>query len=125
MRGEIFYDIGELKYSGGTTTDPQTGDVYREGHGIEYFEDGTPKKVGVFQRRGLIYGCEFYPSGRLKSVARYNDPEDGQYYGPSYPVAGTFFDEEGQILYSGPFTISRSGIGWPRVVEPEGYGPLD
>lgn len=124
MRGEIFYDSGELKYSGGTTTDPQAGHVYREGYGIEYYEDGTPKTVGTFQRRGWSTAANFTPMAASNRSRHTTTRTMGSIMAP-YPVTGTFFDEEGQVLHSGPFTISRSGIGWPRVIEPEGYGVLD
>nr|WP_120492083.1 hypothetical protein [Corynebacterium lactis] len=69
-------------------------------------------------------GQIFYDSGALKSVATYNGDEDQCYYGHSYPVTATFFDEDGRALHAGKFTTSRSGLGCPLVVEPEGYGAL-
>ena len=47
------------------------------------------------------------------------------YYGPSYPTEGTFYAEDGTVLYRGKFEICKKGsIRYPSVVVPEGFGSL-
>lgn len=92
-------------------------------YGYEYYEDGMVKYEGILQRGGLYEGKYYYPSGRLKFVGRYNDREiNGGYYGPPYPINGTYYSEAGEILYRGRFEIRHEGgVGYPKVILPEGF----
>ena len=67
------------------------------------------KFVGQFNdKHGEITGCK---------------PED--YYGPSYPVEGTFYSEDGAVLYIGKFKVVKQGsLGYPKVIVPENFGSL-
>ena len=77
-------------------------------------------------------GEVYYPSGELKFIGQFNDKhgvitgkEAESYYGPSYPKEGTFYAEDGTILYQGKFQIQKFGsIRYPKVIVPEGFGPL-
>ena len=51
----------------------------------------------------------------------------GLYYDgkDDYPVEGQFYSEDGKLLYDGRFHIGKQGgVGYPRVILPEGYGKL-
>ena len=42
-------------------------------------------------------------------------------YGPNFPRYGFFQTEDGSYTYEGKFRVSRSGVGYPHVEEPEKY----
>lgn len=132
--GELYYPTGELRFVGryDETAIDSDGDPYKLYAGVEFYKDGTVYREGIFQWGGLYYGRIFYPSGKLKFIGQFNDKhgtitgkEAESYYGPSYPKEGTFYAEDGTILYQGKFQIEKKGsIRYPRVVVPEGFGPL-
>ena len=98
---------------------------YPKSLGFIFYETGELRGAGILQRGGLYQGKEFYQSGRLKFVGQYNERETGEYYGPPYPVEGKFYSEDGKLLYDGRFHIGKQGgVGYPRVILPEGYGKL-
>ena len=109
-----FYENGVFVYESFSIADKAFG------AGMEYYEDGTPLHEGIFGIKGLLSGKEYYPNGqvRFEGVYRLN-----RAYGPNWPEYGTWYNENGQELYHGEFKISRGGIGYPTVVEPEGFGP--
>ena len=132
--GEAFYPSGERYFVGryDETALDDEGMPYKLYAGVRFYKDGTVYQEGIFQWGGLYYGRMFYPSGKLKFIGQFNDKHgtitgkrvEG-YYGPSYPVEGTFYSEDGEILYRGEFTIRKQGcIGYPVVIIPEGFGPL-
>ena len=126
--GKLYYDTGELRYEGYYS--PTDYDVlYHEpnGYGISYYKSGVVYREGLFQHGGLLEGKEYYPSGKLKFEGRYNDrKKDGGYYGPSYPIHGKFYAEDGTLLYEGDFKVEKQGsIGYPKVVIPKDFGPLE
>lgn len=130
----MYYPTGELYFVGryDETALDSDGMPYKLYAGVMFYKDGTIYKEGIFQWGGLYYGRLFYPSGRLKFVGRFNDKhgtitgkQTPGYYGPSYPVEGIFYAEDGTVLYDGKFTIRQLGtLGYPQVVFPEGFGPL-
>lgn len=121
MEGTLYYESGAVQYVGGLRTDDD-GYTHPQGLGVEYFEDGRVYKIGVFRRKGLECGCEFYPDGAVKSFARYRAKYDG--YGPSFPRNGVYLAPDGQVRHIGAFKVSQSAIGMPTVVEPADYGSL-
>ena len=44
-------------------------------------------------------------------------------YGPNPPEYGTWYGEDGKVLYHGPFAFTSGGVGYPTVTTPAGYGP--
>ena len=130
----MYYPTGELYFVGryDETALDAHGMPYKLYAGVMFYKDGTIYKEGIFQWGGLYYGRLFYPSGKLKFVGQFNDKhgtitgkQTAGYYGPSYPVEGIFYAEDGTILYNGKFTVRQLGsLGYPQVVFPEGFGPL-
>lgn len=132
--GMLYYPNGQLRFVGryDDTKLDADGQPYVFFAGVKFREDGTLWCEGIFQHGGLYYGRLFYPSGKLKFIGQFNDkhgaitgcqPEG--YYGPSHPVNGTFYAEDGSVLYQGTFQIQKQGsIGYPKVVVPEGFGSL-
>ena len=127
MSHKLYYRTGELRYEGYLS--PRDASGYREpkGQGVMYYKSGKVFREGIFQHGGLLQGKEYYPSGNLKFEGRYNDRNiNGGYYGPTYPVWGKFYGDDGMLVYEGPFKVERQGsVGFPKVVEPEGFGSLE
>jgi len=92
-------------------------------YGYEYYENGGVKYEGILQRGGLYEGKYYYPSGKVKFIGRYCEREHmGGYYGPPFPVYGSYFSESGELLFEGRFEIRRLGsLGYPMVIKPEGF----
>ena len=132
--GEVYYPTGERYFVGryDETALDSDGMPYKLYAGVRFYKDGTVYQEGIFQWGGLYYGRMFYPSGKLKFIGQFNDKhgtitgkQTVGYYGPSYPVEATFYSEDGEILYQGKFQIQKQGsIGYPKVIVPEGFGPL-
>lgn len=132
--GTLHYPNGQVRFVGrydDTKLDPD-GQPYIFFAGVKFREDGTLWCEGIFQHGGLYYGRLFYPSGKLKFIGQFNDKHGAitgrkteSYYGPSYPVEGTFYAEDGSVLYQGAFKIQKQGsVGYPKVIVPEGFGSL-
>ncbi|MDD4081065.1 MAG: HD domain-containing protein [Eubacteriales bacterium] len=98
------------------------------GAGRAYQRDGTLAAEGIFTLGGLLAGKMYYPSGQVKFDGRCNDkraPGMGNYYGPTYPLSGKFYAEDGTLLYEGEFKVEKMGnAGYPKVIFPEGFGSL-
>ena len=125
--GKLYYDTGELWYEGYYS--PAEYYVHHHspsGRGVCYYRCGVIYREGQFQGSGLFEGKEYYPSGQLKFEGRYNHKASGlPYYGPSYPLYGKFYAEDGSLVYEGEFKIERQGsVCYPKVIIPEGFGPL-
>lgn len=120
IKGKIYYDSGELRYEG-DCVELSTSDVYPCGIGTEYYKGGIIKKKGLFQRRGLVCGRMYYPSGKLRFEGYCVEPSG---YGPAYPTSGTFYGEDGELLYKGAFRCKFGGVGYPMVTVPENFGSL-
>lgn len=107
------YEDGYLVYEGFTV------DHKPFGAGRVFFRNGSPRLEGIFGMKGLICGREYYPNGviRFEGQFRLN-----QAYGPNYPEYGIWYGRDGKRLFRGVFDVSRSTLGWPRVVKPEGFG---
>lgn len=95
---------------------------FNHGPGVVFGPSGKLLAIGIFQRKGLRYGIDFYENGHIRTIAVYNDEENTSYYGPSYPIRGRYYSTDGKLIYKGKFVCSKIGsLGWPRIVEPEGY----
>ncbi len=127
--GKLYYDSGELRYEGHYETAEHDVNVhYARGSGSLYYRDGTLHKEGTFGLGGLLEGRIYYPSGQLKFEGKFNDKsgKGGSYYGPTYPIKGKFWLEDGSLAYEGKFEVVRQGnVGFPKVVFPENFGSLD
>ena len=91
------------------------------GAGTAYYPDGTVYQEGIFDVKGFLYGREYYPSGELRFEGTYKINNG---YGPNYPVYGSYYDEDGNHVFTGLFKVKRTGLGYPIVTEPEAYGPV-
>ena len=92
------------------------------GTGISYYENGNKCQEGVFDRKGLVYGKEYYQHGILRFEGVYTRNNG---YGPNYPTYGTCYDEDGNEIYYGELKIRKMGsMGFPKVVRPEEYGSI-
>lgn len=92
------------------------------GAGTVYYSNGLVYMTGVFGIKGLLCGREYFPDGTLRyeGVYRLNDG-----YGPNYPISGVFFNSKGEKIFEGRPVFKRSGLGWPIVLEPENFGPVN
>jgi len=124
--GKLFYKTGAIRFEGYILHSKNVGSE-PNGQGIMYFRNGKVYREGIFQHGGLLVGKEYYQSGNLKFEGRYNNRKvDGSYYGPTYPVCGKFFNDEGELLYEGEFEVIKQGnVGYPKVIFPEGFGSLE
>ena len=113
---QLFDEKGNLKYEG------MTVEGEPDGAGTFYFPNGAVYKEGVFGKKGLLCGTEYYPNGnkRFSGLYKYNGG-----YGPNYPVYGACFHDDGSPWYEGEIKIRRSGLGWPIVEYPVEYGPVE
>ena len=105
---------GTLIYEGFT----RKGKAY--GPGIAYYPDGTPIHEGIFGIKGLLVGREYYPNGQIRFEGKM---KLNKAYGPSEPEYGTWYDQEGKVLFQGKFFCEHGGVGYPMVKVPENYGP--
>lgn len=125
--GRIRYRSGELKYEGYYIS-TRKSDRWLEplGKGVWYYKTGVVFREGEFQHGGLLEGRENYPTGQIKFEGRFNcREEDSSYYGPTYPVKGKFYAENGTLVFQGEFKIEKQGsVGFPKVVEPAAFGPI-
>lgn len=92
------------------------------GYGTVYYPDGKIYQEGIFGIKGLLRGKEYYPDGKLRFQGEYR-VNDG--YGPNYPVRGKCYDPEGKLIHEGELKVVRRGLGWPVVLEPEGFGRVE
>lgn len=118
--GRLYYEDGSLAYDGYFTED-EKWKVCRCGLGTQYYPDGTVYREGIFNRRGLLLGREYYPNGKLRYqlVLRENLG-----YGPNFPVCGIFYDDQGREVYTGKFTVWAGGVGYPVVKVPKNFGDV-
>lgn len=112
---KLYDNEGVLVYEGFTIAHKAFG------AGRAYFNDGSVSMEGIFGFKGFMSGKVYYSNGiiRFDGLFHYN-----QAYGPNYPEYGTWYGEDGKILYRGKFGVSRSSLGWPRVYAPEGFGTI-
>ena len=87
----------------------------------KYYPNGNKQYEGVFDSKGLVRGVEYYPNGNIRFSGQFKHNSG---YGPNFPVCGKFYSEEGDLLYDGEFVIFKTGVGWPFVTMPEGYGSV-
>ncbi len=91
------------------------------GSGTAYFPNGNKYQEGVFDVKGLLYGREYYPSGRVRFEGAYRLC---MAYGPNYPVYGKCYDPDGHMYYEGVLKVRFGGVGYPSVEIPEQFGPI-
>lgn len=125
--GKLYYDTGELRYEGHFERFLYDENTHRmRGKGRLYYINGGIYKEGIFGIGGLLRGRIYYPSGQLKFEGEFNSKKGMSYYGPTYPVQGKFWLEDGSLAYQGKFEVVRQGnVGYPKVVFPENFGFLD
>lgn len=107
------YNKGVLAYEGFVVNNRAFG------MGISYYKNGQPLHEGFWGIKGLLRGKEYYPDGQLHFCGDYK-LNNG--YGPNYPINGTCFSEDGKMIHQGKITVERSGLGYPFVRDPSGYG---
>lgn len=88
------------------------------GVGTSYFRNGNIYQEGIFGVKGFLCGREYYSNGtlRFEGVLELN-----RGYGPNYPRYGFFQTKDGSYTFEGKFIVSRSGLGYPIIKEPEKY----
>ena len=86
-----------------------------------FYPDGGIYQEGIFFYKGLIFGKEYYPDGKLRFEGVY---EMNYACGPNYPISGRWLSNSGDEEYQGTLKITKSSIGYPRVIEPSGYGAI-
>ena len=155
VTGNIYYPTGELYFSGTySTAEYNNREPWRPVllmKGTKYYKNGNKFREGVFQRAGLLMGKEYYENGQIRFSGIFNNKDkdstyyiygklinsDGvvsgpgwihvnnSYYGPSYPVYGKWFGEDGELCYEGFFKKTTIGsLGYPKIIWPEGYGRI-
>ena len=82
-----------------------------------FWDNGNIKREGTFGTKGLVNGCLYYESGKLRFKG---EVKENSGYGPNYPIRGTVYSEDGKVLYNGEFKVLRSGLGYPTIEEPKG-----
>lgn len=112
---QLYTEEGILVYEGYTLNDKAYGE------GAVYYPDGKIYQQGIFDIKGLIKGKEYYPNGQLRFEGTL---KINRGYGPNYPTQGCCYDSSGNLLKSGDFSVRRTGIGYPVVEKPEGYGAI-
>ena len=125
--GKLYYDTGELLYEGYYSPAEYNSSHHEpNGRGVSYYKNGVKHREGQFQHGGLFEGRIYYDSGKVKFEGRFNCRKtDSGYYGPTYPVNGKYYGEDGALLYKGEFKVEKQGsIGYPKVVQPKGFGSL-
>ena len=108
----LFDENGVLIYEGFTKNGKPCG------AGASYFSNGNICQEGVFGVKGFLCGREYYSDGTLRFEGVF---ELNMRYGPNFPRYGFFQTEDGSYTYEGKFRVSRSGVGYPHVEEPEKY----
>ncbi len=91
------------------------------GYGKVYYSTGRVYQEGIFDVKGLVEGKEYYPNGNVRFEGKYQICSG---YGPNYPDKGKVYNESGELIYDGEVVCRLGGVGYPTVVEPEGYGPV-
>ncbi len=112
---EFYYKTGAIKYRGSSKNNKPYG------AGTVYYESGLVYQEGVFGIKGLLYGREYYPNGHIRFEGVW---EINTGYGPNYPIYGTYYDINNNILHNGSLVWSRSGLGWPSSTDPISYNPV-
>ena len=94
--------------------------------GFLFYENRKVSSFGILQTAGLYIGISYWENGKKRFVGKCNDKTvRGSYYGPSYPLKGTFYNNKGKKMYKGIFDCSRQGsLGYPKVIFPNDYGPI-
>lgn len=112
---KAYSDEGNLIYEGYTIYEQGYGEI-AYGLGTSYFPNGNKCHEGVFERKGLLEGKEFYSNGQLKFEGIYGRCRG---YGPHYPSFGNYYSKDGKLLFSGKFKVIFGGVGYPMIKEPK------
>ncbi len=88
------------------------------GLGTEYDKNGNRYREGIFDIKGLVQGKEYYSNGQIRFEGTYHIHDR---YGPNYPIRGNYYSEDGKLLFSGKFKVTKSNIGIPKVLIPRNY----
>ena len=91
------------------------------GAGTAYYYDGTKYQEGVFDVKGLVYGREYYPNGKVRFEGTY---KINKAYGPNTPIYGNHYSEDGELVHSGLLKFKYGGVGYPLVTVPKEYGSV-
>ena len=108
----LYDEKGVLVYEGFTKNNKPCGE------GTSYFSNGNIYQEGLFGVKGFHRGREYYPDGTLRFEGVYSLNTG---YGPNYPRYGFFQTRDSSYTFEGKFRVSRSGLGYPKVTEPENY----
>ncbi len=112
---KIYSKSGKLMYEGFTLNGVPCGP------GTSYYPNGNKCQEGIFDVKGLVYGKEYYRNGNVRFEGVYMANKG---YGPNYPVFGSCCDENGNEYFYGELTVKKSGIGYPSIVKPAGFGSV-
>ena len=100
------------------------GNVYKDkpcGKGTSYYRNGNKYQEGRFGIKGLLSGKEYYSNGNLRFEGEFRL---NTAYGPNIPVSGNVYDIDGKFIFQGRLTVHLGGVGYPKVVKPEQFGPV-
>ena len=106
---KLYSDNDELIYEGYTTLEKPYG------LGVAYYSNGNKYREGVFGRKGLLEGKEFYSNGQVKFEGSLIANSG---YGPNFPNNGNLYNEDGKLIFSGKFEWKKGGVGWPMMKYP-------
>ena len=106
---KLYSESGELVYEGYTTLDKPYG------LGVAYYSNGNKYREGIFGRKGLLEGKEFYSNGQVKFEGTMIINNG---YGPNFPKMGNLYNEDGNLIFSGKFEWKKGGVGWPMMKYP-------
>ena len=106
---ELYSDNDELIYEGYTVLEKPYG------LGTAYYSNGNKYREGVFGRKGLLEGKEFYSNGQLKFEGTMFENSG---YGPNFPNMGNLYNKEGNLIFSGKFEWKKGGVGYPMMKYP-------
>lgn len=107
---KLYSDNGELLYEGYTLED------FPYGLGVAYYSNRNRYREGVFDRKGLVEGKEFYSNGQVKFEGVFVRHAS---YGPNYPNIGNYYNRNGDLIFSGKFEVKRGGVGFPMIKYPK------
>lgn len=109
IQKELYSDNNELIYEGYTVLEKPYG------LGTAYYSNGNKYREGVFGRKGLLEGKEFYSNGHLKFEGTMFANSG---YGPNFPNIGNLYNEDGKLIFSGKFEWKKGGVGYPMMKYP-------
>ena len=109
---KLYSEEGRVHYEGYTL------EYSPYGLGTAYYTNGNKYQEGIFDIKGLVEGKEYYSNGQVKFEGIWSITMG---YGPNAPRAGNYYDEDGNLLFSGRFEIKKGGVGYPMIKHPRNY----